>query len=333
MERDSESGRKAVVTTSSALSAVVLDAAKIITWLGASIGGFAVILGTLGYLVIYSHDLLLGINVGLREPLQYVTIGGTFLEETGWLGIVKNGLTYYLLPYLLVLATLFATYTKLRNKKRLFALSQDVALAGLIVLQIISLRRLVNTLKSLGLLVYRIEGSEINTLLINDDFAGLRHRYGSIAAPVLLTILTLGYWWWKSAIQNGDWTYFIRHRSSVKILALLLTLMCMYGLPLIFGVLIMHNDYPLLTSYGLKDKEGDPFPNYKLSNNCHSNLPSDDTSERKIFLLNQGERDLVFYDRSRLQIVYLRRDAVSHIHLGQDCNVFSGRGAPIEYSQ
>lgn len=63
---------------------LVLTVGKAIVGLAASIGGLAVVVGSVGFLIHYQRDVLLGIDPGLRDNREYFATGGLFFTNTGW---------------------------------------------------------------------------------------------------------------------------------------------------------------------------------------------------------------------------------------------------------
>jgi hypothetical protein len=323
-DEDSSTSKNETPVSASPIMYFLITAAKLIGWIGASVGGLAVILGVFGFLVNYGHNYMLGIDAGLRDPLEYVITGGLFFADTGYRGIILHGLGYQILLPLFVFALVFFSYI-LPNKQRnrVFKYMQDGALLSLIAVQILILYRLIQVLKNGGLLVYRITQTEISTHMVAANEKFLLSYYGSVAAPIFITLMVLGYWYWKSSIQF-DRAYFFNHHLLLKVIVLLLCLMSIYGLPISYGVLMKPTYYPLLLDYGVeKDKGIDPF-NTELTLNG-TKTPARKLENQTIFLLNQSDKELIFYDRNRLEIIYVRRDTISYLRIGSSYYILYGR--------
>jgi hypothetical protein len=101
-DKDSSTSKNETPVSASPIIYFLITTAKLIGWIGASVGGLAVILGVFGFLVNYGHNYMLGIDAGLRDPLEYVITGGLFFADTGYRGIILYGLSYQILLPLFV---------------------------------------------------------------------------------------------------------------------------------------------------------------------------------------------------------------------------------------
>ena len=312
------------------INTLIITSAKIIAWLGASVAGFSLILGTFGYLVIYSHDTtILGLDVSLRTSLEYIVTGAIFFQDTGYIGIISNGLSINLIPSFIIFASFIILYTWFKNNK-IFKVAKVVILLGLVIVQIIVICHIINTLKGQNYLIYKLEKNDINDYIIHQKFEELRFLYGSIAAPILInfaTIVFIVYCYLKDSLHNLNFTYFFRNQVSFIIIIIVPLFISIYGLPLSYGVLMKGNYYPQLIEYGLKANEPNPLnlscishdQKYKLGNNSN------------YYVIYHSDKEFVVYDKSFCQLIYIDRKIISYYRIGASYNVFSGRKDLDEY--
>lgn len=297
------------------IASTFLLSTRVITWLSASVVGITIILGTFGFLAIYAHDFMLGIDVGLRDSLEYVTTGGLFLANTGYHAIYRRGISLQLLLPIFTAVVIILSYTLLKGRKWIAILLQSIAILGLILIQLANLKRTIAPLSYGGFLLYAMPITEVNQLLVNGDIIALREYYGSIAASTLVTSLIIGIWYVKSWYSLHHTNYINKVLMAFKTASLFLAFVSIYGLPLDYGVLMMRNYYPTVRAYSA-EKDKDPFSSINLN---------EDADKPVLFLLYQGDKELVFYNKNTYQIIYVKREAINYVSLGQRYNVFNGR--------
>lgn len=297
------------------LASTFLLSTRVVTWLGASVVGITILLGTFGFLVLYAHDLILGIDVGIRDSLEYVTTGGLFIADTGYHAIYRRGILLQLLPLLFIGGVIILSYTIPKSRRWGFILLQTVAIFGLILLQFTNLKKTTEPLSYQGFLLYSIPISDLNRLLVSADVTALREYYGSIAALTLATSIIIGIWYVKSWYSLSHADHFEKVLMGFKTASLFLSFVSIYGLPLDYGVLMMQNYYPAVRAYGV-EKEKDPFTSINLNT---------DSDKTVLFLLYQNDKELVFYNRRAYQVTYVKRETINYVSLGESYNVFNGR--------
>jgi len=79
---------------------------------------------------------------------------------------------------------------------------------------------------------------------------------------------------------------------------------------LCFGVVRGDITYPSVITYNTQDGN-DPFP--------------DNPDKKEIYLLYQKDKGLIFYDKLKLRIVYVRRDIVNAVSVGHPENILADR--------
>ena len=317
-KEDAPQGSKDVSNTSVTAS-LLQNVMKSIVWLGASIGGIIAILGALGFIVILSNESMLGVTIGLRDPMEYIIMGGVFLNETGAYSTRYTKFNSEIVLSTLFLIVLILSYSRLGMLNKYFIILRDIAIVGSIIILQLSASHMDLTRVPGGFLTHSIPGNEITALMIQGDYEALGKLYGSSAAAVLIASTAIIYCIWKSFIDRKDIrrTKFVdKSRALLKAVALLLALNALLTLTFGYGKIMNENHYPKIIDYGIQ-KDSDPFLNV--------------SREKDLLLLYEDSKEVIIYDRANLQILYLRRDVVNYIRIGGYSNIFRGRH--LEYTQ
>ena len=292
--------------------AVISDSAKAIVWLGASVGGVVVILSSIGFFVFYSNDIMLGAELGFRDPAQYVATGGIFITDTFSFVWIVRKLSFELAGAILVFLMMAFSYPLLKGRDGLSAAVRVMVVAVAVLVQYFNLNRMFAMYSSAGMLTGVITDNEVNRLLVRGDYSALEQLYGSLVISILMVTLAVGYWHWNSAKQRPTknvlkaltWSAFL-----LKAAAALLTVSCIYMLPQVYGILVYRNIYPVITDYDIK----------------HEGETAIDLRDDKLFLLYRNDKTVVIYDRSKLKLIYLRNDIVNYVSIGSYQLILRGR--------
>jgi hypothetical protein len=299
-------------TTSPHIWRLISNAGKGIAWIGASIGGIVVMISTFGFFALYSNETMLGIQIGLRAPLEYIIAGGLFL--TGTINILGriNPIKLNVLLSVFSLLLMVLSYAPLKGLKRYSYILRGIAVIGVISVQFLLSTYIASVIPSNNFLVSDIPNTEVNKLIVQTDFDRLEQYYGSLTFSILVTAFTSSYWCWKSfQLQQGKQRLLIdKFNTLLKIVALVLAIDGVYHVPQLYGILIKRNIYPEIIHYSMPE-ESDPFIN--------------SSARGVLFLLYQDDKTIVIYDRANFQIVYVRRDIINFIRVGGYKDLLSGR--------
>jgi len=312
--------RESALLDLSMVGSTLQQVLKAIALVGAAVAGLAAILGTFGFLSYTTADNRLGVDVGLRVPLEYISEGGLFVAHTGYNALARNALTApltvppgasYTLHWtayvavavaLLCFLAIFVSY-RLRSRHRTLVLWLR-RIAGILILavELLTVYRLEEPVGWGRFLVSGIPDSPMFRALITGRDLDLDIYYGTAAACFLITSVTLLYWLAKARQESAS-----RFLAGIRGIGLFGLVAMLWGLPLASGAL-KPTLFPVVHDFRFKDGQG---------------RVGDQKSQ--FFLILQREKLVVLYDRMTYRVYYLRGDVVEWLVVGQEQNVLAGR--------
>jgi len=117
---------------SSLLSSMIVEPAKLIGWLGASVGGLTILVLMVGFLALSAHDAMLGTPRTIEDKSEYIVTGSLFFSRSiiFLLGsLLDNRACWILLGLIVAAGVVFSFARRTRAGKHLVRLAM-VALVG-----------------------------------------------------------------------------------------------------------------------------------------------------------------------------------------------------------
>jgi hypothetical protein len=294
---------------------IFVEPAKLITWIGASIGGVTIVLVAVGFLALSGHDDMLGVPIHIGDKSEYVAIGALFFIRS---------IIFVLASFLdnvgcwLIVVIFTAVLTLRYFLERYFAQHAwplDVGAVALVFAETYALWRLLEPITYRNILynldeLLKKNASGANPKVLSwiisnskDSTDALQSEYGFLA--LLFIVMAL-------LIRGLEREYQRRQLSArmpkiklwrwLRLPAFGLLLIQMYSLPRSYAVLTIQSEYALINPVVSKQQEGLCFP---------------------LLLLREDEKILILYDPRMHKVIELKREAIDNFSVSGSKSVFA----------
>ncbi len=305
---------------------LIKEAAKLIGWLTGSLAGIVAILYACGYLIIQTQLHLLGIDALLPSGREYyLQEGANFFIVTGQkLGLLLLGLVAIVLVFYIPLALLAKTqkgltrFSRLKDRflgmyRRHRWLWQAAALLAMIILLFFPLANDLDLFRApmqLSGLLHTAQdnavpgslGRDASTIwkwVITDDSRSLDNVYYNL----LMHCLFAGLLVMAAHRVTSGWPL----KSLIAFPFLLVFVVYVLLLPLDYVVLEKRIEFPPVTFISTYDK---------VSNDSGA-----------LLLLNKTDQEFILWDQAQKKALWLPRDKVVKVEIGQAQPVFKKEAA------
>jgi hypothetical protein len=278
-------------------ASMLVEPAKLIGWLGASVGGLTVLVVLIGFLALSAHDAMLGIPRAIEDKTEYIVVGSLFFSRSLMLllsSLLDNRQDWILLGVIAVVLVLFRIVGKMKIARHLIAL----LVVGFIGAETFVLTRLIAPLQFDNVLLLQApkpDDSQILKWILCSNLAPLTSEYGFLALSVLALAVVLKQLDRRLQPQamGKVWKKNARLWRRARVIAFGLIVICFILLPRAYGVLTISNDYPdvkLITH----DSPG---------------------AAEEMFLLREDDKFLVTYDQAKRSISTRKRDSFERLDI------------------